>query len=85
MNTKDGASGPIHDFEGMFQASPSLVGDVLYVLDEDGIMTRARVSDTMAVEVLGTHPLGERCLATPAFAEGRIFIRGVEHLWCIGK
>ncbi|NQV32473.1 MAG: PQQ-binding-like beta-propeller repeat protein, partial [Phycisphaeraceae bacterium] len=83
VNVKDGASGPIHDFEGMFQASPSLVGDVLYVLDEDGVMTLARVSEAMEVEVLRTNPLGEKCLATPAFAEGRIYIRGMEHLWCI--
>ena len=83
VNVKDGTSGPIHDFSGMFQASPSLVGDVLYVLDEDGVMTLARVGEE--ITVLGTNPLGERCLATPAFAEGRIYVRGTEHLWCIGQ
>jgi len=57
----------------------------LYVLDEDGVMTLARVKEAMAVEVLGTNPLGEKCLATPAFAEGRIYIRSLEHLWCIGE
>jgi outer membrane protein assembly factor BamB len=85
VNTKDGSSGPIHDFEGMFQASPSLVDDVLYVLDEDGVMTLARVGDELEITVLGTNPLGEKCLATPAFSEGRIYIRSVEHLWCIGE
>jgi len=83
VNTSDGTSGPIHDFDGMFQASPSLVGDVLYVLDEDGVMTLAKVGE--AITVLGKNPLGEKCLATPAFAQGRIFIRSQEHLWCIGK
>ena len=85
VNAKDGTSGSVHDFEGMFQASPSLVKDVLYVLDEDGIMTLARVKDSTEVEVLAKNPLGERCLASPTFSEGRIYIRSVEHLWCIEK
>jgi outer membrane protein assembly factor BamB len=29
--------------------------------------------------------LGEDCYASPAFADGRIYIRGLENLYCIGK
>jgi outer membrane protein assembly factor BamB len=35
-------------------------------------------------EVLAKNPLGERCYSSPAFSDGEIFIRGVEHLFCIG-
>jgi outer membrane protein assembly factor BamB len=83
VQTKDGATWKTHEFKGMFQASPSLVGDVLYVLNEDGVMTLAKIGEE--ITVVGTNALGEKCLATPAFAPGRIYIRGVEHLWCIGE
>ena len=33
---------------------------------------------------VGKSVLGEACHASPAFADGRIYIRGVEHLYCIG-
>ena len=79
----DGQSWKTHEFEGMFQASPTLVGDTLYVLNEDGIMTLAKVGDE--ITVVQQNALGEKCLATPAFVQGKIIIRSVEHLWCIGK
>jgi outer membrane protein assembly factor BamB len=36
-------------------------------------------------EVLARNPLKERTLASIAPADGEIFIRTYEHLWCIGK
>ena len=33
---------------------------------------------------LTKNSLDEKCYATPAFADGRIYIRGVENLYCIG-
>ena len=29
--------------------------------------------------------LGEDCFASPAFADGRIYIRAAENLYCIGS
>ena len=34
---------------------------------------------------LGKCELGEECYASPAFADGRIYIRGVKNLYCIGQ
>lgn len=36
-------------------------------------------------EVLGTYDLGESCFATPAIADGKIYIRTEKHLFSIGK
>jgi hypothetical protein len=34
---------------------------------------------------LARRELGEDCHASPAFADGRIYIRGLENLYCIGQ
>ena len=36
-------------------------------------------------EVVGTNRIDEECHATPAVADGRLFVRSTRHLWCIGK
>jgi outer membrane protein assembly factor BamB len=66
-----------------FRASPSMVGDKLYLLSEEGIMFIVGVG--AEYKELARCKLGERCYATPAFADGRIYIRGLENLYCIGK
>ncbi len=70
------------DLKTSFTASPSLVGDKLYLLSEKGIMFIAKVGNEYTELVKS--PLGEKCYASPAFADGRIYIRGVENLYCIG-
>jgi hypothetical protein len=35
-------------------------------------------------EILGTNSVGEPVYASPAIADGRIFIRGEKNLYCIG-
>jgi outer membrane protein assembly factor BamB len=67
-----------------FQASPSLAGEWILLLSQDGEMFRVKAarkferSDTVS-------KLGEMTLASPAFADGRIYIRGKNHLFGIGK
>jgi hypothetical protein len=36
-------------------------------------------------KVLGEPALGEESACTPAFTNGRIYIRGESNLYCIGK
>ena len=38
-----------------------------------------------APEVLSVNALEETILATPSIANGAIFLRSDQHLWCIGK
>jgi outer membrane protein assembly factor BamB len=64
-----------------FYSSPVLVGDRIYVLDMEGIMYIFRASATF--ELIASNPTGEPTFATPAFMDGRIYIRGVEYLYCI--
>ena len=36
-------------------------------------------------EVLGKNDIGESIVASPAISQGRIFLRGEKHLFCIGE
>jgi outer membrane protein assembly factor BamB len=72
-----------HDLEMVFNASPSLVGDKLYLFSTKGV---ASILDAGAeYRLLRTNHLGEAVYASPAFQDGRIYIRGKKHLYCIAK
>lgn len=70
-----------HELSTAAQPSPCLAGDVVYLLLADGKMLRFRLGPTF--EPLNVSILGEKTAATPAFSDGRIFIRGKRHLYCI--
>jgi outer membrane protein assembly factor BamB len=63
-------------------ASPSLVGDKMYLLSDKGNMFIIKAD--AEYKLLGKSALGEECRASPAFADGRIYIRGKKNLYCIG-
>ncbi|MFB0554377.1 MAG: PQQ-binding-like beta-propeller repeat protein [Phycisphaerae bacterium] len=84
------------DLRENFWASPSLVlapaspdasrgngGDKLYLLTEEGVMLIVQAGPEY--KELTRCELGEECRASPAFADGRIYIRGLENLYCIGN
>ena len=71
------------DLKGFFTASPSLVGNKLYLLSQKGAMHIAEPDSEY--KELAVNELGEKCNASPAFVDGRIYIRGVENLYCIGN
>jgi outer membrane protein assembly factor BamB len=79
---KDGTKLWEHDLGTYCKASPTLVGDRLYLLTEKGEMFIAEFAD--GYKEVGRCELGEDCHASPAFVNGRIYIRGLEHLYCIG-
>lgn len=65
------------------KASPVIVQNRIYLLDLAGV---THVLDTgRQFKQLSTGTVGEECNASPAFAHGKIYIRGAEHLYCIGK
>ena len=64
-------------------ASPILVDGKIYVAAEDGSVYVFAADRTF--KLLATNSVGEPVSATPAVANGRLFIRGSEHLFCIGK
>ncbi|MHC4173573.1 MAG: outer membrane protein assembly factor BamB family protein [Planctomycetota bacterium] len=71
------------ELEEYFFASPSLIGDLVYLLSEEGVMFIVEAGPEY--KELTRCELGEECRASPAFADGRIYIRGPENLYCIGQ
>ena len=65
-----------------FTASPVAFEGKILMTSEDG--------DTFIIkagpkhEIIGTNSVGEAVYASPAIADGRIFIRGEKNLYCIG-
>lgn len=70
------------DLRAYFMASPCLAGEKLYLLDDKGTMIIAEYKPKY--KELAKCKLGEKSHASPAFADGRIYIRGFENLYCIG-
>ncbi|MCP4257171.1 MAG: PQQ-binding-like beta-propeller repeat protein [Planctomycetes bacterium] len=69
------------DLRDEFMASPSVAGNNIYLLGEDGVMIIIRVGNEY--KEISRCELGERCTASPTFQSGRIYIRGKENLYCI--
>jgi outer membrane protein assembly factor BamB len=67
---------------GRFFGSPVCVDDKLYCITVDGDVVVLRAGPKY--ELLGVNPLGEKSHATPAVANGRMFLRTFSHLICVG-
>jgi len=72
-----------HDFDEGFYSSPIRVLDRVYLMDRDGVMQIFKAKDKF--ELIAENPLGEEADTIPAFKDGRLYIRGMEHLFCIGE
>lgn len=86
LNAFEAKSGELlweHDFETDFRASPSLVNGKIWLLNEEGVMIMGQADESGFTET-GRAELGEKCGASPAFAPGRVYLRGKEHLFGIG-
>ena len=70
------------EFAEGFYASPVIAGGLIYLVDRTGVTRILRASDSY--ELIASPSLGEAADATPAFANGRIYLRGVDNLFCIG-
>ena len=66
-----------------FYSSPMVVESKLYLMDNSGTMHIVKADRTG--EIIAEPSLGEASYAIPAFDDGRIYIRGSESLYCIGK
>ena len=65
-----------------YYASPVIANGLLYAAREDGVVFAAKVGEQL--ELQSENPMGERIVATPAVANGRLLIRGDKHLFCVG-
>ncbi|MEA3443105.1 MAG: PQQ-binding-like beta-propeller repeat protein [Bacteroidota bacterium] len=72
-----------HESPNGFYGSPMIVEGKVYTLDMEGIMYIMEVSKKF--NLIAQPEIGEETTTTPAFSNGRIFIRTNISLYCIGK
>jgi outer membrane protein assembly factor BamB len=72
-----------HIFDNPFYASPIICDGKLWMIDRNGIMHVAEASEKF--KLLAESPLGEMSDSTPAFSDGRIYLRGKDNLYCISR
>jgi outer membrane protein assembly factor BamB len=64
------------------QASPGLLGGRLFVLGENGALVTLQAGREL--HEMGRTQLPDKFDASPAFANGHVFLRGVTNLYCLG-
>lgn len=64
-------------------ASPLLIDDKAYAVNDSGVTYVFAAAPEF--KLLATNPLDEPVMATPAVADNKLFLRGQNHLYCIGK
>jgi outer membrane protein assembly factor BamB len=67
-----------------FTASPVMIDGKMYAISETGEVYVIAAKPTM-FQILAKNSMGEMVRASPAVADNRLFIRGQNHLFCIGK
>jgi outer membrane protein assembly factor BamB len=85
---KDGSKVYEKEIGEAVNSSPTLVGDKMYVFDEKGVTHFLATGEEF--KELGKAAMGEPVRASPAYLDGRIYVRsvtkeGVTNLYAIGK
>ena len=83
LDARSGATVWSHKLDAGFSASPVLVGDKIFVPDEEGRMYIMRAGRTF--ELLGTNDMGDGGFATPVVCGSRIYLRTLHWLYCLGE
>lgn len=68
---------------GDFYASPVAAEGKVYMIAQNGAVAVLSAGDTF--NVLAKNELGEPIFATPAIADGRVYLRTAGHLYCFGS
>jgi outer membrane protein assembly factor BamB len=72
-----------HDCGKTLYSSPIIADGKVYMTDNDGVTRIYEVGKEY--KLISENPLGDKSGQTPAFANGKIYIRGSRNLYCIGK
>lgn len=67
----------------VFSASPIIAEGRLYATNENGTTFVLQLGDQP--RLIATNALRENTYATPAFVDGKVYLRTSEYLFCIGK
>jgi hypothetical protein len=68
---------------GLQYSSPVLAGGLVYMPNDSGVITV--ITPGPSFRYVAKNPIGERMYASPAISNGKIYLRGFQHLFCIGK
>jgi outer membrane protein assembly factor BamB len=68
---------------GSFSASPVAADGKLYLTSEDGDIFVVKAGPKY--DLLATNPMGQIIMATPAIANGVIFVRGLKDVFAVGQ
>ena len=68
---------------GRHHASPVLAGGWVYFINDDGQVNV--IKPGAKFERVAKYEMGESCYASPAISDGQVFLRGFQHLFCIGR
>jgi outer membrane protein assembly factor BamB len=68
---------------GKHHSSPVLIKGLAYFINDEGEINV--IKPGAKFERVAQYNLGESCYASPAISDGQVFLRGFEHLFCIGK
>ena len=82
-DAKTGAKYWEREFSSGFFSSPVIADKKIYATDLNSKTHILKLSKT--AELIGEPELADRVSATPAFSDGRIYIRGEKFLYCIGQ
>jgi len=66
--------------EGPFSGSPVVAGRILYCVNEKGVLQAVDTAEPEG-KIISTVELKETVLATPAIANGALYVRGDRSLW----
>ena len=72
-----------NDFGTTVYSSPTIADGKVFLMDNDGTMRIYEASKEM--KLISENSLGEKSGPTPAYADGHIYLRGANDLYCIGK
>jgi len=81
----EAATGKILWVEAMGRqyASPVLANGLVYMPNDEGVITVIKPGPTF--KSIAKNDIGEKMFASPAISNGKIYIRGYKHLFCISK
>ncbi len=82
-DAKDGKKLWQQDLKASLVSSPTVVGEHVYIADTRGVMHIFEAARKF--KAVSTGKITEAIRATPAYVDGRIYIRGEKHLYCIGS
>lgn len=68
---------------GKQYSSSVLVNGLVYMPNDEGIITVIKPGPQF--EKVAQNPIGEKMNASPAISNGKIYLRGDEHIFCIGE